>query len=91
MRRNNSTLTIAGETHTLAAWSKISGVPYNTIRHRLQRGIRASEAVFGERYSTHRLEGGQTEHRKRRKGQSYPVGPLTQWGGVQSITFRGAA
>ena len=85
------TLTISGETHTLAAWSKISGIPYNTIHQRLQRGIRASDAVFGERYSTYRLEGGQTTHRKRRKGPSYPVGPLPQWGGVQSITFRGAA
>lgn len=85
------TLTIAGETHTLAAWSKISGIPYNTIHQRLQRGIVASDAVFGERYSTYRLEGGQTAHRKWRNVTSYPVGPLPQWGGVVSITFRSAA
>lgn len=85
-------LTIAGETRTLAAWSQIAGVHYETIRQRLRRGLLASEAVFGEKYSSHRIDCGQTAPTKRRAQRRtfFPVGPLPCWGGVQSINWRAA-
>lgn len=92
MRGHPAVLTIAGETRTVAQWARLAGVNYNTLHQRLQKGIRAHEAVFGGRYSTHRLDCGETAPAKRKRGRSaFPVGPLPQWGGVHSINFRRVA
>lgn len=34
-KRNNHLLTVDGETHTIAEWSKISGIKYDTIERRI--------------------------------------------------------
>lgn len=47
--RNRSitrTLTISGETLPVASWGERSGVPYKTIKNRLERGWSAHRAVF---------------------------------------------
>lgn len=45
-KRTNHTVTCRGETHTLAEWSKISGVQDYTIRQRLSRGWNEEKAIF---------------------------------------------
>lgn len=92
-------LTIDGETRTVAQWARISGVNYNTLYYRLRKGHEARVAVFGERYSTDlRREGGARPGYFGRRKKATPrtpvrfeVGPLPQWGSVQSITFRRCA
>lgn len=37
-RRNNQTLTISGETRTLAEWASIAGLVYQTLRDRVRAG-----------------------------------------------------
>ena len=44
-RRNNHLLTCDGETHTLAEWSRITGMPSTTIVTRLYRGKTIEEAL----------------------------------------------
>lgn len=44
-KRNNHRLTYNGETHTLTEWSEITGLRYNTIRHRLKIGWTVEEAL----------------------------------------------
>lgn len=44
--RTNRRLTLRGRTATVMEWSRVSGVPYATIRMRLQRSWDAERAVF---------------------------------------------
>lgn len=45
-RRNNRYETIDGETHTVAEWSRISGISQATIGNRLRHGWKTKEAIF---------------------------------------------
>lgn len=45
-RRKNKRLTIKGETHTVAEWSRISGVGSKTILYRLKTGWIPEDAIF---------------------------------------------
>lgn len=45
-KRNNHILTVNGETHTIAEWSEISGIKYDTIERRINKyGWTEKEAV----------------------------------------------
>jgi hypothetical protein len=44
-RRNNTVLSAAGRTLTLAGWARLTGIKYTTIRERLRRGWAAEDAV----------------------------------------------
>lgn len=44
-RRDNVCVTVNGETHTLAEWSEITGISYNTITKRRYRGWSDVDAV----------------------------------------------
>lgn len=94
------TLTIAGETRTVADWARISGICYNTLYYRLRNGTEPSAAVFGALYSTEmRREYGSSARpgyiKRREKKRAAPVrfdvGQLPRWGSVLSINFRRAA
>ena len=37
-KRTNHRLTYNGETHTIAEWARLTDIPYDRIRHRLNRG-----------------------------------------------------
>lgn len=89
MQGKQTSLTIAGETHTMREWAKIVDLHPETIRHRLKRGLSASSAVFGEKRANE--EQLCSQPRRNPLPRSFPVGPLPQWGGVVSITFRRAA
>ena len=93
MRGHPATLTIAGETRTVATWARISGICYNTLYYRLRKGILPEAAVFAGRYDARaRVEHGGVDlpvyrpRAKRRKRVSFPV-TLTTWGGFSSINF----
>ncbi len=45
-RRNSRKVTVGGQTHTIAEWSKITQLGYYTICYRLARGWSAEKAVF---------------------------------------------
>lgn len=45
-RRSNRYETIDGETHTVAEWSRISGIKQGTIQYRLAKGWNPKDAVF---------------------------------------------
>ena len=45
-RRSNRLETIDGVTHTLAEWSRISGIKAGTIQYRLTKGWNPKDAVF---------------------------------------------
>ena len=45
-RSVNHLIEINGETHTLAEWSRMSGIPFNRILKRLKRGWDAETAIF---------------------------------------------
>jgi hypothetical protein len=45
-KRNNHLITINGESHTLAEWSKLSGINYSTIRSRINRDNLKPEEVL---------------------------------------------
>lgn len=45
-KTSNHRVTIDGETHTLAEWSRISGIKSGTIRFRLNKGWNPKEAIF---------------------------------------------
>jgi len=91
------TLTINGETRTVAAWARLSGVNYNTLYYRLKKGVEPATAVFSKRYATElRIEGADPlpvfkPRRVRRTPVRFDVGQLPRWGSVQSLTFRRAA
>lgn len=59
-RRANHLLTIDGKTHTVAEWSEVSGICYQTIQKRLQLGWDSKTAVFDpvrrKRYQCRLLE-----------------------------------
>lgn len=90
------TLTINGETRTVAQWARFTGVNYNTLYYRLRKGVEPATAVFSQKYATElRIEGGNPlpvhKVKKRRRSRvSFPVTVL-RWGSVQSLTFRNAA
>lgn len=44
-RRNNHLITINNETHTMAEWSDISGIPYSTIKRNIKKGLK-NEAIL---------------------------------------------
>lgn len=44
-RRNNSLVTINGETRPLIVWSEINGIPYHTVTSRIARGWSREDAV----------------------------------------------
>lgn len=44
-RRINRMLTVEGQTHTLAEWSRLTGIGYTTIRERLKRGWSVAMAL----------------------------------------------
>lgn len=44
-RTNNRRITVDGKTHTMAEWSKLSGIKYGTIQSRLKRGWSEADAV----------------------------------------------
>lgn len=44
-KTNNRHLTYNGETHTFAEWSRIAGIPYETLRWRLIRGWSAQRTL----------------------------------------------
>lgn len=44
-RTNNRMITANGATHTMAEWSRISGIQYGTIQSRLARGWDETDAV----------------------------------------------
>lgn len=48
-RRNNTLVTLNGETHTLIEWSEITKQRYYTLTCRIQRGWTKEEAVIGKR------------------------------------------
>lgn len=43
--RTNRRITYAGETRTLAEWARRAGLPYNTLRRRLNRGWSISDTL----------------------------------------------
>lgn len=45
-KRNNHIITINGESHTFAEWSKISGINYSTIRSRINRNKISPEEIL---------------------------------------------
>lgn len=44
-RRSNKTIEINGEKRTIAEWSRVSGVKYETIRSRISRGCVGSDLI----------------------------------------------
>lgn len=44
-RSNNHILEINGESHTIAEWSRITGLPYSTILNRVHRGISGEDLI----------------------------------------------
>lgn len=44
-RTNNRIISAKGEVHTMADWSRLSGIPYCTIQGRLARGWSEADAV----------------------------------------------
>ena len=44
-RRNNHIITANGKTHTMAEWSRITGIPYRTIQKRIYSGWEEEAAV----------------------------------------------
>lgn len=44
-RNSNKKIEINGELHTIAEWSRISGVKYETIRSRLSRGKSGNDLI----------------------------------------------
>lgn len=44
-RTNNHLLSFRGETHTMAEWSDILGIPYRRLEHRINRGWSAERAL----------------------------------------------
>ena len=44
-RTNNKTYTLDGETHTIAEWSEITGIPYSTLYMRLYNGWCFEDAI----------------------------------------------
>jgi hypothetical protein len=49
-RRSNRRLTVKGETHTIAEWSRISGVHHNTLTQRIDAGLSPAEVLRPGRY-----------------------------------------
>lgn len=87
MQGKQTRLTIAGETHTLREWGKISGTPWRTIKSRLGKGFTDSAAVFGEKFTRSHEE---VRVEKRLAPVAFPVTVYNRWGGVQSISWRAA-
>jgi hypothetical protein len=56
-RRSNRVLRIGGMTKTIRQWSEHAGLPYNTIRERLERGWSAEDAVRPENFRGVNLDG----------------------------------
>jgi hypothetical protein len=51
-KTNNIIATLDGETKPLAEWAKIYGIPYGTLRHRIQaKGMPLKDALKMKRYS----------------------------------------
>lgn len=50
-RTNTRILTYNGETHTIAEWARITGLPYRTIHKRLELGFSEDKVLTTERYS----------------------------------------
>lgn len=48
-RRNNHPIEFNGETHTMAEWAEITGIPYHTIKYRVKRGLPSHLVLFKER------------------------------------------
>lgn len=44
-KRNNSYLTLNGQTHTISEWSRITGLKDSTIRERIKRGWTVEDAL----------------------------------------------
>lgn len=86
-------LTIAGETQSVAAWSRVPGAQaYATIIRRLNQHVPDALAVFADLQDpgirAQRVY--RAKHQPRPKGFRYPV-TLTQWGSVSSVTWRVSA
>lgn len=47
-RRNNHRIECRNETHTIAEWSRISGIKSATIRRRIKHGWSDEDAIFGK-------------------------------------------
>lgn len=94
---NPATLTIAGETRTVAQWARISGLDFGTIYHRIRAGVDPYLAVFEPVHSKilrSRLSDALPVHKpksRKRPPVRFDVGPLLRWGSVRSVTFRRAA
>lgn len=48
--RTNRMLTYNGETHTMAEWAEIIGMPYNRLNSRIFRGWSVERALFERRH-----------------------------------------
>ena len=48
-RRNNHRIEYNGETHTLAEWSEITGIPHYTISRREKKGLPINLVLYNER------------------------------------------
>lgn len=94
---NPATLTIGGETRTVAQWARISGLDFGTIYHRIRAGVEPHLAVFEPVHSKAlraRASDALPVHKPRIRKRApvrFDVGPLLRWGSVRSVNFRRAA
>lgn len=88
-----NTLTIAGETRTVAEWARVAGLCYNTLYYRLRNGVEPRDAVFlplGTKKRPRPRSGYIKPKKRHRVPVRFPVTVL-RWGSVQSVTFGRAA
>ena len=51
--RSNHFITYQGKTHTVAEWSRITGVNYHTLLTRINSGMSVEKSLYGGKYENH--------------------------------------
>ena len=80
-KRTNHLLTYKGETHCVAEWAEITGISYNTIITRLQRGYDIEQA-FGKKVNNH------TKYEFIYHGKQCNLTELAQELGINKLTLK---